>query len=282
MECRFLPSLLFGLYLFASCQSVTTDPLIAEVYNKKLYQSEADRSIPPMTSSSDSVLLRNAFIERWIRESLMMVEAEQNLPNDLALEELVEDYRSSMILHHYEKRLVEHLLDTIIPLDELQRYYDENKSQYILESVIARCRFIKIDADIPSKRIKEIEENWTTTDEKKFRKVLSLCNQYSSSFYLNDSIWHDIEEIKAEMPPGSVNNAVVRNNRELKISNDSGYFFLKILEVKDEEEIAPLTFIEEQASKVILHRRKLELLEKIKEDLYDRASSQNRIKVYTG
>ncbi len=257
------------------------DKLIAEVFDKRLYQSEADQVIPASASAADSLLFRNAYVERWIRERLMMIEAEQNLPADLALEDLVQDYRESMIRHQYEKMLVENLLDTTIVQTELETYYQENKSQYILESVIVRCRFIRVDS-LDSEIRKEIESLWTTDDLEEHQRLLSLCNEHAKTFYLNDSVWHRLAQVQAEMPPGTVDEKLIRDSKTFKISNDESYYFLKILEARDEEEIAPLTFIKEQASKVILHKRKLELLEKIKEDLYHRASSQKRIKVHTG
>ena len=278
---RLLAILLAAIFL-VHCQprQDSGDTLLAEVFNKRLYQSAADQVIPEGASSADSVLFRNAYVEGWIRESLMMVEAEQNLPADLALEDLVQDYRESMIRHQYEKMLVENLLDTTIAADELQSYYQEHKSQYILESVIVRCRFIRLDS-IDAEIRGEIESLWTTDEEEEHQRLLTLCNDHARTFYLNDSVWHRLDLIQAEMPPGTVDEELIRDSKTFKISNDESYYFLKILEDRDEEEFAPLTFIKEQASKVILHKRKLELLEKIKEDLYHRASSQKRIKIYT-
>jgi hypothetical protein len=83
------------------------------------------------------------------------------------------------------------------------------------------------------------------------------------------------------MPIGSININAIRNNRVFQLTNDDYYYFLKILEIKDKKEIAPLAFIQEQASKVILHKRKIALLEKLKEDLYQRASSRDNIKLFT-
>ena len=42
--------------------------------------------------------------------------------------------------------------------------------------------------------------------------------------------------------------------------------------------IAPLSYIEDQAAKVILHRRKIKLLEEKKEELYEQKT--NQIKVF--
>ena len=83
------------------------------------------------------------------------------------------------------------------------------------------------------------------------------------------------------MPSGAVNENVIRSNEVFQLENEDYYYFLKILDIRDKKEIAPLPYIREQAKRVILHQRKLALLEEIKEDLYQRATSRDNIKIYT-
>ena len=82
------------------------------------------------------------------------------------------------------------------------------------------------------------------------------------------------------MPIGALNEHVIRSNDVFQLENDDYYYFLKVLEIKDRKEIAPLPYIREQAAKVILHKRKIDLLAKLNEDLYQRASARNDIKIF--
>ncbi len=271
------------LLLQASCsiRSNSQDELLAQVYGKRLYASEVAKVIPAGSSNADSILAQNAYVERWIKERVMMHEAEKNIPADLEIDQLVEDYKSSLVLHQFEKMVVENSLDTVIPEAELNAYYDENKSQYLLESTIVRCRFIRISSDIPVDTMRQIEEYWEGKDPVDFENLLELCEMFASSYYLNDSLWYKLELIQQEMPEGSINENAIRSNKNFRLSNDDYYYFLKVFEIRDKKEIAPLTYIQEQASKVILHKRKIALLDKLREDLYDRASSRNSIKLFT-
>ena len=272
------------LLVFTGCKfrsEEEEDILLAKVFDKRLFVSEVKKIVPENIPSEDSILIQNAYVERWIRESLMMHEAEKNIPEDLEIDKLVEDYRASLIMHQYEKSLVENNLDTIIDLVELEAYYEENKSQYLLESIIVQCRFIKLPKEIPDKVYTRIKNEWKSTKENDFSDLEILCNSYASSFFLNDSVWYTLSNIREEMPKGAVNENVSKYNREFQLTDDEYYYFLKILDFRDKKEIAPLTFIQEQASKVILHQRKIALLEKIREDLYERASSRNQIKLFT-
>jgi hypothetical protein len=257
------------------------DKLLAQVFDKRLYASEVNKVLPVGLAPSDSILAQNAYVERWIRESVMMHEAEKNIPPDLQIERLVKDYHASLVMHQYEKSVVETLLDTVISDQELEDYYEENKSQYQLESTIVRCHLIKLPQQTEEKIVKDFENYWDSKGEHDFKSLVALSIQYASTYYLSDSIWYKLDLISQEMPIGSVNLSSIKNNRVFQLTNDDYYYFLKILEIKDKKEIAPLAFIQEQASKVILHKRKIALLEKLKEDLYQRASSRDNIKLFT-
>ncbi len=278
-----LVSLITISLIWVSCSNRTasSDRLIAQVYDKKLYAAEVQSLIPEQSTAEDSILMGNAYIDRWTRESVMMHEAEKNIPADLEIDQLVQDYAASLVMHQYEKTVVESLLDTLIDEKELQAYYEENKSQYVLESTIVRCHFIKVPATSPEKAIKRIEKLWRQNRKSRdFSNLVELCNVYASTFYLSDSIWYKLDLISQEMPAGALNESVIRSNEVFQLENDDYYYFLKVLEIKDRKEIAPLTYIQEQASKVILHRRKIELLAKLNEDLYQRAAAQDQIKIF--
>lgn len=265
-----------------SCNLQTTNPdaLMAQVFDKRLYASEINAVLPESIDSSERILAQNAYVDRWIKENVMLHEAEKNIPADLQIDRLVKDYKASLIMHQYEKSVVETLLDTVISDQELEAYYDENKSQYQLEATIVRCHLIKLPRSLEDKIMKKIESSWKSNKDSDFRDLVSLSNNYASTYYLSDSIWYKLDVISQEMPKGSINLNAIRNNKVFQLTNDEYYYFLKILDIKDKKEIAPLAFIQEQASRVILHKRKIALLEKLKRDLYERAVSRDNIKLF--
>lgn len=266
-----------------SCELPVTseDPLMAQVFDKKLFASEVNSVIPETMDSTERILARNAYVDRWIKENVLLHEAEKNIPPDLQIDRLVKDYQASLVMLQYEKSVAESLLDTVISDQELESYYEANKSQYQLESTIVRCHFIKIPRTLDDRTIKKIENSWKSDKTADFRDLVSLSTTFAETYYLSDSIWYKLDVISQEMPQGSISLSAIRNNKVFQLTNDDYYYFLKILDVKDKTEIAPLAFIQEQASRVILHKRKIELLEKLKEDLYQRAVSRNNIKIFT-
>lgn len=256
-----------------------TDKQLAKVHNQVLYLSQLDGLFPEGTTKEDSVIIIQSYSNRWIREALILHEAEQNRPDQLNIDQLVEDYRASLLKNSYEKVLVEELLDSSITQTELMEFYEKNKEQYQLETPIIRCHFVKapiLEAGSDSLRIW-----WNQSSPESFLKMEAFCTESGTPFLLNDSTWTRLEEIAIELPKGSLTSDNVRSKLDFQQRDDQYQYFLKIFEVKNRTEIAPLGFIEEQARKVILHSRKLKLLQEKKEELFDLELRRKNIEIFT-
>jgi len=252
--------------------------LLAKVNNKTLHISDMDGMFPPGTSREDSALIIDAFTQRWVREAVILDEAERNIPSDLNIDKLVRDYRASLIKHNYEKILVEELLDSTILELELREFYEKNKEQYQLETPILRCFFIKVPLPVPKQN--ELRSLWNANDTAKSRDLIAYCSQYAVAHLLEDSTWYDVDEIAAELPPGTITVNNVNSKREFTQQDGQFQYFFRLFELKNRKDIAPLSYIEDQARKVILHKRKLKVLEDTRETMLEREMRRNNIEVY--
>ncbi len=273
-------SIIIGILFFA-CQTTpsvdaVTDKVLATVQNKSLYLSELDGMLPEDTSPEDSVKIINAYVERWIRKSLLMQEAERNIPKDLNIDELVRDYRASLVQHTYEQMLVEQELDSLITKRELNEFYERNKEQYQLDAPIIRCNFIKIPQDAPD--LPAIRTLWQANKTEDQQKILDLCNRNATEYLLADSIWYKVDLIAKELPKGTISSNNIGSRKAFTLQDNDFFYFFRLFELVNRKEIAPLSYIEDQAAKVILHRRKIKLLEEKKEELYEQKT--NQIKVF--
>lgn len=271
------------LFLLSACMPADEgegeDRLLAKVHNKSLYLSELDGMFPEGTTGRDSTLIINAYLERWIREALLLHEAERNIPKDLNIDKLVRDYRASLIRHNYEQILVEELLDSTITKQELTAFYEKNKEQYQLETPIMRCYFIKVPLPVP--KADELRRLWNSRDTADKRRLIDYCNSYAGAHLLEDSVWYKVEDIALEMPRGTLTADNVSAKKDFSQRDGNYQYYLKVFEVKNRKEIAPLAYIEGQARKVILRNRKVKLLEDIKEEMYELEARRNNIQIFT-
>ena len=70
----------------------------------------------------------------------LMYEAERNIPKDLNIDELVRDYRASLVRFNFEEQLIAEKLDSSVSEAETKAFYENNKDQFQLESTILKCK----------------------------------------------------------------------------------------------------------------------------------------------
>jgi hypothetical protein len=272
------------ILLFAACsgnqqkETVEQGPLLAKVHNKSLYFSELEGMFPDGVSAEDSLSILRAYTQRWIRDALLLHEAEKNIPSDLNIDKLVRDYRASLIRHNYEKVLVEEAFDSTISQEELIEFYEENKEQYQLETPIARCYFIKVPLPVPDSD--ELRRLWNSDRAEDFEKILSYCNAHAEAYLLEEEAWYKVEDIAQQMPNGTITIDNISAKRDFSQRDNNHQYYFRVFEVKKRTDIAPLSYIAEQARKVILRgRREKKLQEKI-EAMYEEELRRNNIQTY--
>ena len=257
---------------------VDNDPVLAEVYDHQLKYSDVDELIPNPISEQDSLMRIRALVENWVRETLLLHKAEMAMSPDIDLDKLIEDYRSSLLVHNYELELIEAELDTSISSAELQSYYEANRDQYQLESTIVRCHFIKVANPVTEQD--SLRKWWNSESEIDFQKLVKYCNNNSEIFMLTDSTWYKVDEITQLLPSGTLSQQSMQAGRTYQFSDPAYEYYIRVLEQVKNQEIAPLSYIQSQAKRYIMHQRKLTLLEQIKSDLYNEEIKGKEVKVY--
>ncbi|HPH17301.1 MAG TPA: hypothetical protein PLE32_00945 [Haliscomenobacter sp.] len=269
------------LIVYVACDRKSDQPgdrLLARVFNRELHLSDLENMFPEQATRTDSLLIIQAYVSRWIREELLMYEAEKNLPPDLNIDQLVRDYRRSLIRNNYEQVLVEQLLDSTVTKTELQDFYEKNKEQYELETPIIRCFFIKIAAPVP--KADSLLQLWAKPRAANLTKLEAYCQKYATAHVLVDSIWHKVDVIGSVMPKGTITADNIASKREFRQSDGQFVYYFRLLELKNRKEIAPLSYIEQQARTFVLHRRKLDLLQRKREDLYELALKKGNLEIF--
>ena len=95
------------LLAFAHCTDTETvygDPILARGHQKVLRLSELEGMFPSNATAEDSLLIKGAFVRRWSRETVLVWNAERNLPSDMKIDRLVRHYRASLVRSHYEEQ----------------------------------------------------------------------------------------------------------------------------------------------------------------------------------
>lgn len=273
-------------FFMASCTEQKTDSqpdkgkIIATVYKYNLYEIDLAGAVPSGLSPEDSTRRAENFINSWVREMLLLSKAESNLPeSDPEMEKKLTDYKNSLIIYEYETELVRQKLDTIVSDAEIETYYNEHTNDFQLRDNIVKVIYVKVDNKAPN--LPKLK-TWIQSDKPQDREELNkYCLQFASNYFLDDNSWLFFDDLLKEVPIQTYNRELfLQNNRFVEVSDSSSIYFLNIKGFMTRNSQSPLSFEKENIRNIIINKRKLELIDKMHDDLYNEAVENNSIKIY--
>lgn len=269
---------LLGFSCSEDIQTNNGNFLLARVYNKSLYIKDLEGMFPPGTSAYDSSLITNAYTQRWVRDAVLLYEAENNLPKDLNIDRLVRDYRSSLVRNNYEQVLLEQLMETEISKEELANFYDKNKIQYQLDNPIVKANVVVVPKIISVRD--SLKYLWKNATDDNLARLKNICEEYELSHILDGSKWNEWENLAIYLPRNIGFEAFSRKGKDFSIQDGEFDVWVKILDSKKPQEIPPIEYVEEQLKRMLLLSRKTKLLEEKKEDMFDIAKRKGQIEIF--
>lgn len=257
-------------------ESLQGDDIVARVYDKKLLRSALSDVIPEYTERGDSVLIASAFVQRWVREQLLMYEAERNLPKDGNMDKLVQDYRASLVRFYFEQQLISEKLDSTVSRQELEQYYAAHTDQFQLETTIVKGQFIKIQEQAP---LQELNKWWFQKSADNQLLLSGFVRQWGGVARLDLDKWYKIEELVGFLPQGTINAENIGSRREGTLTEGGFRYYYRVIDFVQGKRTAPLDYAMDMATRIILHQRKQELLERWKDELYTKELRRSNIKI---
>ena len=139
---------LFVLILFVKCNYLTNninDKIIARIGDELLYLSDIYNDLENL-SGSDSLIKSKNLIENWARKKLLFEKSKLNLSlsTQEELDVLVDNYRHDLFAATYKELILKNQIDTIINLNEIKDYYDQNINNFKLNEDIFKIRYLLI------------------------------------------------------------------------------------------------------------------------------------------
>jgi len=270
------------LFLKCNKSEVSDDKVVAQVGEKKLFQSEISRIIPSNIEEQDSTLMANDYIRKWVKQELLINKANENLTFEQKnLTKEIEEYRNSLIIYKYKNELMNQQMDTLVTQQQIEQYYNANTDNFKLNSNIVKAIFIKIPNEVANpKLIKELVDD---NSEEGTNALREYCIQYAKGFDFFNNNWVDFEVVKNNIPGEITDDSqfLARNN-QVELNDSIYYYLVSIQDYKLKNELAPAEYVETNIKNLILNMRKIEFLKQIEENIYKEGIRQNKFKIYTG
>jgi Trp operon repressor len=278
--------LLFVLLLFivASCgKKKVQEPygkLLATVYDQELYASEVGSALGNFNSPEDSILAVKEFVNAWIKQTILLHKAENVLSDDEKDKTLeLDQYLNDLLIYELQQKLIAQKLDTSISDIEINRYYENNKSNFELKENIVQMIFFKLPTDI--KGLDKMWSQFQRGNQNDLEELTFNTVENNGNFFRDEDVWLSFDDVVKEIPITTYNQEnYLNNNKLIKLSDNKYTYFVKILNFKIRNSSSPLEFERERIRNIILNKRKVAMLIKYEEDLKKDAEINNKIKIF--
>jgi hypothetical protein len=258
------------------------DTVLARVHDTYLYQSDIQGIIPINSSPTDSLMIVKSYINNWIRKQLTVMLAEANLSDEEKdFSKQLEAYRSSLITYKYESLLIQQNLDTIVNNEEIETYYEENKNNFQLKSNIVKVDYVKFNKDSRyNNRIKRLIQT-RDTNQVLLDSLRYYCESISADYIIDSDQWILFDDLLKLVPINTYNQEVyLRNHTFVEFVDDLVQYYVNFLDFSIKNDLSPLGFEKENIKRIILNRRKGELINKMHNDIFEQALNNNAIEIF--
>ena len=284
MKSTYIWSLILCLFVFLfGCENKYDHkgktPLV-EVDGNYLYREDLQLALPLNLSTEDSVLFAENYIQNWVEDVLLFGKAEDNVRDSDRVKELVESYRKALVMHAYQEALVKQQLTAEITDTEITGYYEENKTLFVLDEPIVKGVFIKVP--LHSTGLADVRRWYKRNNQESIEKLekYSLRNAVTYDYFYDK--WRPLEDVKAMIPTENWKNVRgdLKGNSNFELKDTAYHYFLHIEEFQGEGGQKPLDFAQEEIKEILTNLKRVDFINRVKDDLFRQASTKNGIIYY--
>lgn len=255
--------------LLSCSQGLTsTEGVIATLGSKELLVEDIKSQLPKAGTlpAADSIALVQTIARNWAKNELLVEAAEFNLKEDLRdFEDLVSQYRNDLLKHAYIERYVSENLDTNVSDKEIALYYENNQSNFELKESIVRASYTAVPLE--AQKMKDAKR-WfkSSSQQSKYLDWIEVFATKQSAF--SDSSWVPLDDFLDEIPLESSNPySYLKRTPKFTCEDTVMVYFVNVNDIRIANSYSPLEYVRENIRKMILNKRRLDLIERIGDNI---------------
>jgi hypothetical protein len=255
------------------------EKVIARANDEYLYLSDISALIKNVPHEDSSAFIAH-YAESWVRRKLLLKKAEENVPSDeLGIDRKVEDYRQSLLLYEYEKGLINQKLNKSVSDEEIEDFYTKNKDKFTLESDIYDIQYVQIHTDAQDlDKMRPVILSPRTNDDTLKREGYAKAMATTYSFATDN--WLSSSAILKQFPiTADALKALSQTGRFAEYKNNRDSYFILVKSVRHMGDPSPLDYIRSQIKEIIGNKKKVILIQKIYDGIYQDAVKSGKCEV---
>ena len=277
MKLKLVTYLILMIGLISCQQKAPEVDAAARVNDRYLSKEELNMGMPKGLPAEDSLLYRNNFIKMWATKELLLEKARINVDDrDGEIKELVRNYEQELLIDRYRKALLQQELDTVITEVDTDDYYEANKNVYRLNEELMQLRYIHFSSDLSDK--KDLIKLFKSKDPEDLEELIARELEFYS-FSFNDSIWVSYRDVEKKLA-FLRDEKNIKKNQFIQKEDSLGVYLLAVKDMRYRNDIAPKEYVIPTIQQMILHKRKLELMNEIEKTIMVDAINNKQFEQY--
>ncbi len=267
---RLLATTLAAILLLIACHR-SKDKLVAEVYYHKLYESEIQKNMPTGLSPEDSLTTVSYTHLQWVREQLLLHEAEKLLnAREKNFDKKMDEYRNSLLINALYDKLTK---DLTLDEDSLQLKMDvfnqRHDNSYAVKKPIIQLNYVKIAKGSPLlPTVKSILFDEKRRVNEKDTLIALLGD--SVEYMLDDEQWLYLEDIQREVSI-HIEPDKVKTHPTIEKEVGDNHYLLVILNYKNQRSVSETEQEQAAVRMMLLNQQRQQFLDDYVDKLYDEA-----------
>ena len=251
--------------------------VVVSAFGKNLLLDSLCSRIPDELSFEDSTLLSERIIEGWVRENVLLAQAEKNINEfSTAFESSIRSYRNALLVTQFEREFIASRVDTKVQDEEIEKFHSDYPELFQLKEHVLRAVFFEINTEedmLDSARI------WlTTADSSSVPKLEQWSIERGAHFALDVDYWWLLSDLLQTVPMQVYRiEDQLRDRRLIEFTDGDSRYLLRILEHRLKDLPSPISIARKRIVDLIIQERRRSILENLRDDLVSDAWANGEI-----
>ena len=256
-----------GIQSCSTSQFDSDEIVVVEAFGQTLSLDTISARIPDHMNYDDSIMLADRIVNAWIRERVLLAQAEKSLPEENAkFARQIQAYRNALLVSEYENRYVNSRLNSIVTDLELEDFHNSNPELFKLPEHVIQAVFLHLpeeELDLDSAKF------WLSkADSITMPKLEKWCIEHSASYAIDTEYWWYLSDILNQVPMQIYRlEDQLKRRKVLEFSSEGRTYLLKILDHRLKDKPYPLAIASERIEEIIIQERRRTLLDNLRDDL---------------
>ena len=261
---------------FFSDQTIE-DKVVVSAFGKNLLLDSLCSRIPNELSFEDSILLSERIVEGWVRENVLLAQAEKNIDEfSSEFEASIRSYRNALLVTQFEREFIASRVDTQVQDEEIEKFHSDYPELFQLKEHVLRAVFFEINTE---EELLDSARVWLTkADSSSVPKLEQWSIERGAHFALDVDYWWFLSDLLETVPMQVYRiEDQLRDRRLIEFTDGESRYLLRILEHRLKDLPSPISIARKRIVDLIIQERRRRILENLRDDLVSDAWANGEI-----